>query len=490
VLDIGVNATYNSLLNSRCTSCEVATDKSAYWSPTLYYKYPNGSFIEVGHTGAVVYYLGRGPNVNSTVPFPKGFMILSGDKSARSYDNTTYTYGTEDYPGRPVADRVTFNCIDDEIVEKHYMHSTNCKHGMRAQIHFQSCWNGREVYKADNSHVAYQSAIDNGICPPSHPIQIPHIFLEVLYDVALVPEQTPDGLFTFSQGDPTGYGFHADFQNGWDQQALANATVNCLATDDFGQISNCPVLQESTSTAYGFNCPERPPQIDEPVRGLIPKLPGCVKITYGPEAATSASMNCAPDVVTPLIRQTIDSTPVPTIIPVVGQGYPTPNQQYLGCYNDTPGSPVHTLAGYFTSNYTFMTIAFCQEICNSRGYRLSGVEYSQECYCDNAINPTALSAVAKCDWNCGGTINDNKLEICGGYGYVSIYNNTATADEDPRLVPAAPKPSVGKYRYKGCLSDPNRIGGRALNGSQTRRDDMTNDACAKYCLGNFMHYSG
>jgi hypothetical protein len=121
---------------------------------------------------------------------------------------------------------------------------------------------------------------------------------------------------------------------------------------------------------------------------------------------------------------------------------------------------------------------------------LSGVEYSQECYCDNAINPTALSAVGKCDWNCGGTINDNKLEICGGYGYVSIYNNTATAGEDPRLVPAAPKPSVGKYRYKGCLSDPNKVGGRALNGSQTRRVDMTNDACAKYCLGNFMHYSG
>jgi hypothetical protein len=140
VLDIGVNATYSSLLNSRCTSCEVATDKSAYWSPTLYYKYPNGSFIEVGHTGAVVYYLGRGPNVNSTVPFPKGFQILSGDKSARSYDNSTYTYGTKDHPGRPVADRVTFNCIDDQIIEKNYMFSTNCKHGMRAQIHFQSCW--------------------------------------------------------------------------------------------------------------------------------------------------------------------------------------------------------------------------------------------------------------------------------------------------------------------------------------------------------------
>jgi hypothetical protein len=488
VSDIGVNATYNSLLNSRCTSCEVGTDKSAYWSPTLYYKYPNGSFYEVHHNGAVVYYLGRGPNVNQTVPFPKGFMILSGDKSARSYDNTTMTYGTKEYPGRPVADRVSFNCLDVETIEKPYMHDTNCKNGMRAQVHFQSCWNGRDLYKADNSHVAYQSGIDNGICPPSHPVQIPHIFLEVFYDVILVPNQTPDGLFVFSQGDPTGYGFHADFQNGWDQNVLANATVNCLATDDFGQISNCPVLQESQSNAFGFNCPERPPQVDEPVQGLISKLPGCVKITYGPEAATSASMNCAPDVVKPQIRQTIDSTPIPTFKPKVGETYPTVNQEYIGCYNDSAGL-VRPLNGYFVSNYTFMTVGFCQDICNSRGFRLSGVEYSQECHCDNYIDPSAVSGWPSCNWNCGGTMNDDLLEICGGYGYMSIYNNTASADDDPRLVPAAPKPSVGKYKLKGCLTDPNKSG-RALAGPSTRDDAMTNDMCVKFCLGNQMHYSG
>jgi hypothetical protein len=415
-------------------------------------------------------------------------MILSGDKSARSYDNTTMTYGTKEYPGRPVADRVTFNCLGPEIVEKNYMHNTNCPNGMRAQIHFQSCWNGRDNYKADDSHVAYQSSIDNGICPPTHPIQIPHIFLEVFYDVALVPDQSPDGLFVFSQGDPTGYGFHADFQNGWDQQALANATVNCLATDDFGQISNCPVLFESQSNALSYNCPEQPPQIDEPVRGLIPKLPGCVQITYGPEAATSASMNCAPDVVKPAIRHTVDSVAIPTIRPTIGEDYPTPNQKYLGCFNDSAGSN-RPLAAYFVSNYTFMTVAFCQDICNNMGYRLSGVEYAQECHCDNAINPSAIENSQACSWNCGGTMNSNVMEVCGGYSYMSIYNNTASADDDPRLVSAAPKPSVGKYKYKGCLTDPNKSG-RALDGPQTRDDAMTNDLCVKYCLGNFMHYSG
>lgn len=79
-------------MNSACTSCEISADKSAYWSPTLYYSYANGSFLEVPHNGGVVYYLGRGPNVNKTIPFPKGVMILSGDAAARSYDKYTTTY--------------------------------------------------------------------------------------------------------------------------------------------------------------------------------------------------------------------------------------------------------------------------------------------------------------------------------------------------------------------------------------------------------------
>lgn len=464
----------------------MGTDKSAYWAPTLYYKYPNGSFYEVHHNGAVVYYLGRGPNVNQTVPFPKGMMILSGDKSARSYDNTTMTYGTKEYPGRPVADRVTFNCLDDEIVEKSYMHNTNCKNGMRAQVHFQSCWNGRDLYKSDNSHVAYQSAIDNGICPPTHTVQIPHIFLEVFYDVNYVPEKDNKGEFVFSQGDPTGYGFHADFQNGWDQNVLANATANCLATDDFGQISNCPVLQESQTSGYSFNCPEMPPQIDEPTRGLIDRLPGCITITYGPEAAPAASMTCPSNVPKPAIRKTVDSTPIPTAKPAVGASYPTPNQKYLGCFNDSAGG-VRALNAYSTSNYSFMSVGFCQEICSNRGFRLSGVEYAMECHCDHAIQANAQGGQQACNWLCGGTMDKNKLEICGGYGYINIYNNTDTTDT--RLIPAAPKPNVGKYVYKGCLSDPN-TNGRALKGPSTTTDDMTNEKCIKFCLGNEMNFAG
>lgn len=141
-------------MNSFCTSCEVTADKSAYWTPTLYYQFANGSFFEVPHDGIVAYYLGRGPNVGQTIPFPKGLQILSGDKSLRSYDNTSYTWGNDTYPPRPVADRVTFMCLGDDITESYSMNQTDCPDGLRAQIQFQSCWNGVDLYLADNSHVS------------------------------------------------------------------------------------------------------------------------------------------------------------------------------------------------------------------------------------------------------------------------------------------------------------------------------------------------
>lgn len=34
--NIGIDSSYNSMINSACTSCEIQADKSAYWTPILY----------------------------------------------------------------------------------------------------------------------------------------------------------------------------------------------------------------------------------------------------------------------------------------------------------------------------------------------------------------------------------------------------------------------------------------------------------------------
>ncbi|KAK6439478.1 hypothetical protein LTR95_004311 [Oleoguttula sp. CCFEE 5521] len=487
--NIGVNATYQSLLDSDCSSCEVQADKSAYWSPTLYYEYPNGSFIETAHGGGVVYYLGRGPGQNDTVPFPPGFMVLSGDKAARSYDNATFTYGTADYPGRPVADRISFACLDGLYQpEQPYMYKTDCQDGMRAQVHFQSCWNGKDLYKPDNSHVAYQSRIDDGICPPTHPVQIPHIFLEINYQVNDIPEKTPDGRFVFSQGDPTGYGFHADFQNGWEMDIQTYAVKNCLNTVDFGQISACPPLQAVDTSAYGVNCPQRPRPIDEPVDGLLAKLPGCITITPGPAAAPAASMTCPKDVIPSRIIATKDTTATPTQSVAPGQTFGSEYQIYLGCFNDTAGQ-TRALNAYSEANYVNMTVENCMGVCHDRGYRLSGVEYAQECHCGNVLNPTAVGGQLGCNWNCGRTMVESLgyRQNCGGYSLIDLYNNT-----DPAFVANGSETANGGLpvpytplapfadNYVGCYTD---LDPRTLNSNNTQSDDMSVEVCAAFCAG-------
>jgi len=91
---IGVNATYESLLASGCNSCEINPDKSAYWTPMLYYQHANGSFEEVPHGGSVIYYLGRGllqDDFQVFTPFPKGFKMLFGNKAIRACNQTGMT---------------------------------------------------------------------------------------------------------------------------------------------------------------------------------------------------------------------------------------------------------------------------------------------------------------------------------------------------------------------------------------------------------------
>lgn len=251
------------------------------------------------------------------------------------------TWGNSTYPGRPVADRVSFACLTAGPggPETPYMQTpTLCVNGMRAQIAFQSCWNGVDLYKQDNSHVAYLNGIDNGICPPGFPVQVPTLFLEVDYAIADVPNDSDgtapiDSRFVFSQGDPTGYGYHGDFQNGWEPAILADAVSNCLYNDpSFGTVQECPVLLAADSNGYPFNCPEQPPQVGEAVKGLLTRLPGCINVTYGPEVAPAASMMCAPGVLIPSITRTVDSTPIPTAMPSYGQSVGLPNEIYLGCF--------------------------------------------------------------------------------------------------------------------------------------------------------------
>ena len=216
--------------------------------------------------------------------------MLSGVATARSYDTQTLIPGSD----RPKADRVSFACLDvAPSKEQPGMTRTSCVNGLRAQIHFQSCWDGINLYKEDNSHVEYMSGLDNGVCPDTHRVPLIHLFYEVLYSVNDINQD--GGQFVFSQGDITGYGFHGDFMNGWDQATLKSAIDQGCATTSGGVVSDCAAFKAyDNPKTFSQNCPEQPAIIKEPVHGMISKLPGCITITSGPAAAKPADMSCSP----------------------------------------------------------------------------------------------------------------------------------------------------------------------------------------------------
>jgi hypothetical protein len=163
-------------------------------------------------------------------------------------------------------------------------------------VFFPACWDGENLDSPDHkSHMAYPDGIDNGQCPTSHPIHLVSIFYEVYFDVARFNALNDGGRFVLANGDPTGYGLHGDFINGWDHSVLSRAVNTCTA--DSGVIEDCPVFENEgrfNSDDEMNDCSATDPQpgdvkLDTPVQ----YLPGCVAVTDGPASATAADLDPA-----------------------------------------------------------------------------------------------------------------------------------------------------------------------------------------------------
>lgn len=79
------------------------------------------------------------------------------------------------------------------------------------------------------------------------------------------------------------------------------------------------------------------------------------------------------------------------------------------------------------------------------------------------------------------------MEVCGGLGYISIYNNTDpafNANGSNENSAGAVKPvmplSLFPSNYLGCATD--QIGNvRALSGASTQSNNMSAEVCATFC---------
>ncbi|RAL64043.1 hypothetical protein DID88_003231 [Monilinia fructigena] len=392
----GFSMDYASTQKSTCSSCTVTKDLSNYWTPTLFYQAQNGSFIPVTQNGGVtVYYLQRSDPLdpeyaNGLLAFPEGFRMVAGNPYLRSFNSSSLEQAA-----------VTYVCLGTSNPQTNGFPNYKCPLGLRSQVFFPSCWDGVNMNSSTYvNHMAYPSLTDSGHCPASHPKRFVSIFYEILWN-------TPDFAdmwygnsqpFVWAMGDPTGYGFHGDFVNGWDVPTLQKAVDTC--NDPNGVIENCPVFTLETDD-------------------FANALPGCNPVQSGPaNAVQQTGCGATTTIGTPMWPYT-DVTKT--------KGY-----AYIGCGFDTAGA-ARTLQGASLTNNTGMTIESCIDFCKSKGFSIAGLEYSTQCFCDNSIL-TGRAPVPGLVGNCAMTCSGNSAEICGGPALLSLYQKCSSTNNCTNIV--------------------------------------------------------
>ncbi|KAI8810053.1 hypothetical protein BJ742DRAFT_205893 [Cladochytrium replicatum] len=373
-------ANFQKLRASTCSTCQIRADLSAYWVPSLYYRTQDGMFLPVKGGGIATYYFF--PDPPNMVAFPDGLRIIVGDFLRRSISN----------PPTIPEKAIEFTCLDySGQLNKpatNNLPDYNCPSGLRMDIKFPGCWDGKNVDSADHkSHMAFTDGDGtNGKCPPTHPVRVPTIFLETIWDVNQFKDMRwiPQP-FVLANGDPTGYSAHADFMDGWDKAELLRAIKNCDGFD----LKACFPGDKLREDNELNSCNAKRSFPNDVVTGVLNKLPGCHPIVAGPAPALPSY---PPEACTP-----------------------TNNQQlawvYQGCYADN----VNGRALPNGANGKFVP-GTCNSFCQDEGFLYSGTEYFGQCFCG-----TQLTTPLRPDSECNTPCDNDKTKMCGGPDRLSVF---------------------------------------------------------------------
>ena len=156
--------------------------------------------------------------------------------------------------------------------------------------------------------------------------------------------------------------------------------------------------------------------------------------------------------------------------------------QALGCYTDSVNTRTLANAQYLGVP---MTWEICTAACASGGYSYSGVEYANECYCDNTIAASGTLAPdgnAGCNMACAGSAS----EICGGSNRLTMFQKTGTTSTTGTSATSTPTASTVAtlpkgWKSYGCYVDGTY--GRILNNQQPDNAKLTVESCVATCIG-------
>lgn len=191
-------ASHDLVADSTCTSCTFSEDFSNYWTAVMYFRARNGTYKRVPQFpnvgiravgGVTVYYIPPYDGKTNVTAFAPGFRMLVGDAELRKAEGQQRQlchrcYVKEDYTGGSGGGAP---CTGSDTTS---LPPQPCDGGIRTTITFPTCWDGKNLDSPDHkSHVAYPSSgtfESVGPCPASHPVRLPQLMYEVMWDVSSI----------------------------------------------------------------------------------------------------------------------------------------------------------------------------------------------------------------------------------------------------------------------------------------------------------------
>lgn len=145
---------------------------------------------------------------------------------------------------------------------------------------------------------------------------------------------------------------------------------------------------------------------------------------------------------------------------------------YHGCWSDASSTRALSYTAY--TGQSNATVETCTAACVAAGYTVAGMEYGNECYCDNGLpSSSQLVGDAVCSMDCAG----NSLESCGKSFRLSIWSTSSITKYAAPSTPA----TIGSYSSIGCYTD-SQVN-RTLISISTSMTTMTLERCASFCSG-------
>jgi hypothetical protein len=181
------------------TTCRHRGETGTYWLPALL---AGGEMVKP--VAARIYYRAApGVPAAAVVAYPAGLAMIAGELHARPADHIA-----------------GWACASQ--LDRRSPHPPDCPsgEGHHLLVTFPDCWDGQRL--TSPGHRAHLHYSRSGQCPPTHPVHVPQLLLDVRY-----PHLSEEEELTFSSGNLDEV--HADFINTWDQQVLEDKVQRCIA---------------------------------------------------------------------------------------------------------------------------------------------------------------------------------------------------------------------------------------------------------------------